>query len=112
MKNYLALAALSLLAGCATYDREGYTQNGNFAIVDIAAPGTQQPYDYKLSFRSGAGMIYNTNTPQGRLEFARDELGKSCPDPTIVSEQKVHIRDALFSSIDQYITEIKCHPSV
>ena len=109
MKNYLALAALSLLAGCAAYDREGYTQNGNFAIVDIAAPGTQQP---KLSLRSGAGMIYNTNTPQGRVEFARDELGKSCPDPTIVSEQKAHIRDALFSSIDQYITEIKCHPSV
>jgi hypothetical protein len=42
-----------------------------------------------------AGIIYNTNTPQGGLEFARDEVGKSCPDPTIVSEQKVHLRDAL-----------------
>ncbi len=99
-----------MLAGCAAYDREGYTQNGNFAIVDIAAPGTQQPYDYKLGLRSGAGMIYNTNTPQGRLEFARDELGKSCSNPTILSEQKAHMRDALFSSIDQHITGIECHP--
>ena len=40
MKTYLALAPLALPAGCAAYDRAGYTQNGNFATVDIVAPGT------------------------------------------------------------------------
>jgi len=64
MKTYLAFAPLALPVGCAAYDRAGYTQNGNFATVDIVAPG--QPYDYKLSFRSGASMIYHTNTLQGR----------------------------------------------
>ena len=35
-------------------------------------------------------MIYITNTPQARLEFARDELGKSCPNPTIAANFARH----------------------
>jgi hypothetical protein len=40
MKTYLALAALSLLAGCTGMERAALNSSGDFEIVDAPAPGT------------------------------------------------------------------------
>jgi hypothetical protein len=108
----LALAALSLLvSGCASADRTLIMNANQFQVVDAPNPG--QPYDYKLIFRSVDGTsTYDLDSVRGRLAFTRDLLGKQCPDPSIMKETKTHVGDTVLYPIYQYITEIKCHPSV
>jgi hypothetical protein len=110
MKNYLALAALSLLAGCAEAERSDMANEGFFDIMDAPATGTAD-YDYKISIRTITLVSYNLHSQQGRLELTKDTLGGRCPSPTVVREQIIHVSTTAFGiPIDKVITEVKCHP--
>ena len=86
------------------------TNEGDFDILDAATTGTE-PSDDKLSFRSKANVSYDVSSPVGRLEFAKHALGSRRPNPTIVYEKKIDLWTGL-ASVDKYLTEIKCQPSV
>jgi hypothetical protein len=81
MKAYLALTALPLLvSGCAAVDRAMMTNEGDFDIVDAAAPGAA-PDDYRLSFSSKANLSYDLSSPQGRLAFAETLSARAARTP-------------------------------
>ena len=56
-------------------------------------------------------MSYDPSSPVARLEFAKHALGSRRPNPSIVYEKKIHLWTGLVS-VDKYLTEIKCQPSV
>ena len=57
-------------------------------------------------------LAHNLDTPQRRIDFAKEVLGSQCPDPRFMDETKPLIGDTVFYPVCQWTTELKCHQSV